>query len=414
MTFDAAQVRAQFPIFYGPVGGGAALHYLDSAATAQVPLPVMDAVRAHDSTSRGNIKRGVHFLAERATEAYEGARAKVAEYVGAVSADEIVFTSGTTAAINLVAHSFGQRLGEGDEVVISELEHHSNLVPWQMLRDRTGITLKVLPVTREGRIDVGALGATVTERCKLIAVTHVSNVTGALTAVAPIVEAAGAVGARVLLDGAQRAPHGPIDVQALGVDFYALSSHKMFGPSGAGALWGRAELLASMPPFLGGGEMIRTVTLEETTYAAPPARFEAGTPPITQVVGMGAAVDWISGLDHGGVAAHLNRLTERILTGLSDLGGGNGAIRLVGPQGLQERFPVVSFHIPGAHPHDVCQILDGHGVALRGGHHCAQPYMDSLDLPGTTRASLAPYCDDGDVDALLDGLEDAIGRLTGP
>lgn len=411
MTYDVAAIRAQFPIFEIPATDGGELHYLDNAATAQMPVSVLEAVRAHDSTARGNIKRGVHFLAERATEAYEGARAKVAAYLN-VSPGEVVFTSGTTAAINLVAHSFGSGLKEGDEIVVSELEHHSNLVPWQMLRDRTGIVLKYLPVTGEGRLDLDALESTVTDPCKLIAITHASNVTGAITEVARVVAAARAVGAKVLLDGAQRAPHGPVDLAALDVDFYALSSHKMFGPSGAGALWGRAELLADMPPFLGGGEMIRTVTRDKTTYADPPARFEAGTPPITQVVGMGAAIDWIHGLDHGATTAHLSRLTERILNGITDLAGGNGAITVVGPQGLQERLPVVSFLIPGAHPHDICQILDGHGVALRGGHHCAQPFMDALDLAGTTRASLAPYSDDGDIDAFLTGLEDAMARLT--
>ena len=411
MTFDSAAIRGQFPIFQVAVTGGAELHYLDSAATAQTPNTVIEAVRLHDASARGNIKRGVHFMAERATEAYEGARAKVAGYFNA-SPSEIVFTSGTTAAINLVAASFGQGLSPGDEVVVSVLEHHSNMVPWQMLRDRAGIVLKYLAVTGEGRLDLDALEATVTDKCKLIAVTHVSNVTGALTNVAAIVKAAQAVGAKVLLDGAQRAAHGPIDVAALGVDFYAMSAHKMFGPSGVGVLWGRAELLADMPPILGGGEMIRSVTRDVTTFADPPARFEAGTPPITQAVGMGAAIDWVNGLDHAAVTTHLTRLSERILNGIADMSGGNGAIRVVGPQGLQERFPVISFDIPGAHPHDICQILDSHGVALRGGHHCAQVFMEAMELGGTSRASLGPYSDDSDVDALFTGLEDAISRLT--
>lgn len=410
MTFDSAAIRTQFPIFEVPATGGAALHYLDSAATAQMPNPVLEAVRTHDANARGNIKRGVHFMAERATEAYEGARDKVAGFLNA-SPTEVVFTSGTTAAINLVAHAFGQSLKAGDELVVSELEHHSNMVPWQMLRDRSGIVLKYLPITGEGRLDLEALGATVSDKCKLIAVTHVSNVTGAVTNVSAIVAAAKAVGARVLLDGAQRASHGPVDVAALGVDFYAMSSHKMFGPSGAGVLWGRAELLADMPPFLGGGEMIRSVTKDVITFADPPARFEAGTPPITQVVGMGAAIDWIGTLDHEAVTTHLNRLTERVLNGLADLGGGNGRIKVIGPQGLQERYPVISFEVDGAHPHDICQILDGHGVALRGGHHCAQVFMDAMNLPGTSRVSLGPYSDDGDVDAFFEGLEDAFARL---
>ena len=411
MTFDSAAIRGQFPIFQVAATGGSELHYLDSAATAQTPNAVIEAVRFHDASARGNIKRGVHFMAERATEAYEGAREKVAGYLNA-SPSEIVFTSGTTAAINLVAASFGQGLSPGDEVVVSVLEHHSNIVPWQMLRDRAGIILKYLAVTGDGRLDLDALEATVTDKCRLVAVTHVSNVTGALTNVAAIVKAARAVGAKVLLDGAQRAAHGPIDVAALGVDFYAMSAHKMFGPSGVGVLWGRAELLADMPPFLGGGEMIRSVTKDVTTFADPPARFEAGTPPIAQAVGMSAAIDWINGLNHAAVTTHLTRLSERILNGIADLSGGNGAIRVVGPQGLQERFPVISFDIPGAHPHDICQILDSHGVALRGGHHCAQVFMEAMELGGTSRASLGPYSDDSDVDALFTGLEDAISRLT--
>lgn len=411
MTFDSAAIRGQFPIFQVAATGGSELHYLDSAATAQTPNAVIEAVRFHDASARGNIKRGVHFMAERATEAYEGAREKVAGYLNA-SPSEIVFTSGTTAAINLVAASFGQGLSPGDEVVVSVLEHHSNIVPWQMLRDRAGIVLKYLAVTGDGRLDLDALEATVTDKCRLVAVTHVSNVTGALTNVAAIVKAARAVGAKVLLDGAQRAAHGPIDVAALGVDFYAMSAHKMFGPSGVGVLWGRAELLADMPPFLGGGEMIRSVTKDVTTFADPPARFEAGTPPIAQAVGMSAAIDWINGLNHAAVTTHLTRLSERILNGIADLSGGNGAIRVVGPQGLQERFPVISFDIPGAHPHDICQILDSHGVALRGGHHCAQVFMEAMELGGTSRASLGPYSDDSDVDALFTGLEDAISRLT--
>ena len=411
MTFDSAAIRGQFPIFQVAATGGSELHYLDSAATAQTPNAVIEAVRFHDASARGNIKRGVHFMAERATEAYEGAREKVAGYLNA-NPSEIVFTSGTTAAINLVAASFGQGLSPGDEVVVSVLEHHSNIVPWQMLRDRAGIVLKYLAVTGDGRLDLDALEATVTDKCRLVAVTHVSNVTGALTNVAAIVKAARAVGAKVLLDGAQRAAHGPIDVAALGVDFYAMSAHKMFGPSGVGVLWGRAELLADMPPFLGGGEMIRSVTKDVTTFADPPARFEAGTPPISQAVGMSAAIDWINGLNHAAVTTHLTRLSERILNGIADLSGGNGAIRVVGPQGLQERFPVISFDIPGAHPHDICQILDSHGVALRGGHHCAQVFMEAMELGGTSRASLGPYSDDSDVDALFTGLEDAISRLT--
>jgi cysteine desulfurase/selenocysteine lyase len=281
-------------------------------------------------------------------------------------------------------------------------------VPWQMLRARRGIVLKVLPATPDGRIDLGALDGIVTARTRLIAVTHVSNVTGAITELAPIIAAARAVGAHVLLDGAQRVSHGPVDLGSLGVDFYAISGHKMFAPNGIGALWGRMELLESMPPFLGGGEMIRSVSFAETSYAEPPHRFEAGTPPIAQAVGFGAAAKWLSGQDWPAIAAHELRLAGRVLDGIGRL----PKLKLFGPSGLQARAPVISFLVDGAHPHDVCQVLDDDGVALRGGHHCAQPLMDAFDLPGTTRASLALYNDDGDVDALLGGLDKAIRRLT--
>ena len=411
MTFEVAKIRAQFPIL-GTKINGVPLHYLDNAATSQIPEAVLDTLRAHETQSRANVLRGVHHLAEAATEAYEQARITVAAYLNAGSPNEVIFTSGATAAINLVAHAFGQGLEEGDEVVISLLEHHSNIVPWQLLRERRGIVLRVLPVTAEGRLDLDKLGEVVGPRCRLIALTHASNATGAVTDVGPVVEAARAIGAKVLLDGAQRAPHGPLDVQALGVDFYAFSGHKMFAPNGVGVLWGRSEVLDDLPPFLGGGEMIRSVTIEHTTYADVPHRFEAGTPPIAQAVGLGAAVRWIRKLDGAAVEAHLARLTERILDGLTTLDRGRGVVRVIGPQGLQGRLPVISFDITGAHPHDVCQILDSHGVALRGGHHCAQPLMEVFDLSGTSRVSLAPYNDDGDIDAFLTGLDEAITRLT--
>jgi len=404
MTFDPAAIRAEFPIF--AVKNGTPLHYLDNGATGQVPRAVIDAVVAFESTSRANVLRGVHRLAEAATEAYDQSRRRVARYINA-AIDEVVFTSGTTAAINLVAHSFGSTLSAGDEVVVSELEHHSNLIPWQMLRDRRGIVLKILPVTDEGRLDTAALARVVTKKCKLVAVTHASNVSGAVSNVGPLVAAARSVGAKVLLDGAQRAPHGPLDVKALDVDFYAFSGHKMFGPTGIGVLWARGELLAAMPPFLGGGEMIRTVTIEKATWADVPHKFEAGTPPIAQAIGLGAACEWLMRLDWPAVTAHELRLTQRVLDGLGRIRG----TKVVGPASLQGRVPVVSFAIDGAHPHDICQILDGHGVALRGGHHCAQPFMERMGLAGTTRASLALYNDEQDVEALLSGLDDAVSRL---
>ncbi len=411
MAFDVAQIRAQFPILSRPVHGRA-LHYLDNSATSQMPEAVLAALAEHETGHRANVLRGVHFLAEAATEAYEQARIRAARYVNAAEAAEIVFTSGTTMAINLVAHSLGQMLEPGDEVVITRLEHHSNIVPWQLLRDRAGIKLKVLPVSREGRLDLDAIDELLTPRCKLLAVSHVSNVTGAVSDLGRLVAAARAVGAMVLVDGAQRTPHGAFDVQALGVDFYAFSGHKMFGPNAIGVLWGRRGLLEEMPPFLGGGEMIRSVSIAESTWARVPHKFEAGTPPIAQAVGLAAAMDWVESLPGAAVEEHLNDLAAAVLDGLTLLDGGRGRLRLIGPASLQNRAPVISFHVEGAHPHDICQILDGHGVALRGGHHCAQPLMEAFDLTGTTRASLAVYNDRSDVDALLSGLEDAIGKLT--
>lgn len=410
MSFDPHAVRAEFPLLAEPPGRRP-LHYLDNAATAQVPRAVLEAIHAHETRHRSNVLRSVHALAEAATDAYDDARAAVAAHVNAAGAEEVVFTGGCTAALNLAAHALGATLEPGDEVVLSVLEHHSNLVPWQMLRDRRGIVLRFLPVTAAGAIDLSALDDTVGERCRLIALTHASNVTGAATDVAAVVAAARRVGARVLLDGAQHVPHEPVDVGALGVDLYCFSGHKLFGPSGVGVLWGRAELLAALPPFFGGGEMIRRVTLAETTYAPPPRRFEAGTPPIAQAVGLGAAVRWLEARDRAGAAAHLRDLTARLLDGLETLDGGRGRIRLVGGRDLRPRLPIVSFAVEGAHPHDVAQILDAHGVAVRAGHHCAQPLMDAFGLVGTTRASLALYNDADDVDACLNGLEDALGRL---
>jgi len=408
--FDPHAVRRQVPLLADPPHGRS-LHYLDNAATAQVPRPVLDAVHDHDTMRRANVLRGVHRLAEAATEAYASARATIAQHLNAAAPEEVVFTSGCTAAINLVAHSFGALLKPGDEVVISELEHHSNLVPWQMLRDRAGIVLRVIPVTAAGTLDLERLPELVGPRCRLIAVTHVSNVTGAETDVAAVVAAARSVGARVLLDGAQQVPHAPVDVQALDVDFYCFSGHKAYGPTGVGVLWARGDLLAALPPFLGGGEMIRRVTLTETTWAPPPHRFEAGTPPIAQAIGLAAALDWLQAQDLAAAGAHLHALTQRLLAGLASLAAGRDRMRILGPAPGQPRGPIVSFSVTGAHPHDLAQILDSHGVAVRGGHHCAQPLMDAFDLAGTTRASLALYNDAADVDALLNGLDDALRRL---
>ena len=391
-------LRDQFPL----LAAEPALHYLDSGASSQMPAFVIDAVTRFETTQRANVHRGVHRLAEAATAAYEGSRDEIAHFFGA-RREEIVFTSGTTAAINLVAHSFGNGLAAGDEIVVSELEHHSNIVPWQMLRERRGLALKVLPVTDDGRIDLSALDRVLTTKTRLIALAHCSNVTGAVVDLERVVEAAKSAGAAVLIDGAQRVPHGPLDIPALGVDFYAFSGHKMYAPHGIGVLWGRHERLEAMPPFLGGGDMIRSVTFEKTTYAPPPTRFEAGTPNISGAIGLGAACRWMGGLDWPKIAQEEMRLTGRLLDGLAKVPD----LRVLGPLGLQQRIGVVSFALAHAHPHDVAQILDRHGVACRGGHHCAEPLMERFGLGGTTRATIAPYSVDSDVDALLDGLDEA-------
>jgi len=388
-----ADLREHFPILQK------GLAYLDSAASAQTPDIVLDAVRNFETASRANVKRGVHRLAEAASEAYAQARARVAAYLS-VPAAEIVFAGGCTAALNLVAHSFGALLKPGDAVLLSALEHHSNIVPWQMLAKRAGIELRFLGVDAEGRIDLSNLDALLDASVKLVSLAHVSNVTGAVLDVPRVVSAAKRAGARVLLDGAQRAPHGPLDLPALGVDFYAFGGHKVFAPHGVGVLWARGELLDAMPPFLGGGEMISRVDLHASTWAAAPAKFEAGTPPIGAAIGLGAACAWLASLDWTRIAATEARLAGRLLDGLAHTPG----VRVLGPQSLQARAPVVSFEVAGAHPHDVCQIMDESGVALRGGHHCAQPLHAHFDLAGTTRASLALYNDDSDIDAFFEGL----------
>ncbi|HSI00873.1 MAG TPA: SufS family cysteine desulfurase [Reyranella sp.] len=405
MSFDVAAVRRQFPIL-SEIIDGRPVHYLDNGASAQTPLAVLDAVRAYETTGRANVLRGVHRLAERATELYENARTDVARFLG-VQPMEIVFTGGCTAAINLVAYAYGQLLKRGDRILLSELEHHSNIVPWQLLRQRSGVELDMLPVTLDGQIDLAALPKLLTAETRLISLAHVSNVTGALLDVRQVVEAAKAVGAKVMLDGAQRAPHGPIDLKALGIDFYVFAGHKAYGPNGIGVLWGKPELLEAMPPFHGGGSMIGRVTLAETTWAPPPRRFEAGTPPIGPAIGLGTACNWMAALDWTATHAHEMGLVQRVLDGLQKIDG----TQILGPASLQSRYPVVSFMLDGVHPHDVAQTLDSFGVAVRAGHHCAQPLMDRFDLDGTTRVSIAPYNDTSDIDALLTGVKHAAKTL---
>ena len=404
MSFQPAEWRRHFPL----LANHPELHYLDNAATGQLCEKAFDAVTLHELTRRANVLRGTYRLAELADAAYENARRQAATYLNAASPDEVVFVSGTTAAINLVAHAFGEGLKTGDEVVLSLAEHHSNLVPWQMLRERRGVALRFLPLAPDGRLDLSRLDAPISPRCKLVAVTHASNVTGAVTDLAPIVAAARAVGARVLVDGAQAVQHGPVDVQALDVDFYAFSGHKAFGPTGVGVLWGRSEALQALPPFLGGGGMIGRVTPEGSSWAMPPRRFEAGTPPIAQAIGLGAALDWLRAQPWPAMQAHTAGLAQRLIAELAVLAGPT----FIGPRDLKQRLPIVAFNLADIHPHDVCQVLDAHHVAVRGGHHCAQPLMDCFGVAGAVRASFAPYNSEADVDALLEGLKDALRKLT--
>ena len=404
MSVKASSLRDEFPL----LAEAPELHYLDSAATAQIHRLALDAVVRHETTSRANVSRGTYRLAEAADLAYEQARHTAARFLNANSADEIIFTSGATASLNLVAHAFGGTLKAGDRVVISVAEHHSNFVPWQMLRERTGIELALIPVTAAGQLDLARLPELIDSRCRLVAVTHCSNVTGAWTDVATLVAAARKVGAKVLLDGAQAVQHGPPDVRGLGVDFYAFSGHKCFGPGGVGVLWGRGEVLEAMPPFLTGGGMIASVTPQASTWAAPPQRFEAGTPPIAQAVGLGAALEWMMMIDWRQIHARESRLCESLMEGLLRI----PVLRLLGPEASAQRAPIVSFEISGLHPHDICQVLDAHNLALRGGHHCAQPLMAALGTEACTRASIALYNDEADIEALLEGLGFALRELT--
>ncbi len=398
----AASLRAEFPL----LAAEPELHYLDSAATSQIHRLALDAVVRHETTSRANVSRGTHRLAEAADRAYRQVRLSAARFLNAASPGEIIFTSGATASLNLLAQAFGSTLRPGDRVVISVAEHHSNFVPWQQLRERTGIELALIPVRPSGELDLAALPELIDDRCRLVAVTHCSNVTGAWTDVAAIVAAARQVGAKVVLDGAQAVQHGPRDVRALGVDFYAFSGHKCFGPGGIGVLWGREKLLAALPPFMSGGGMVGEVTPAATTWAEAPQRFEAGTPPIAQAVGLAAALDWMMELDWATIEARESRLCATLIEGLWCISG----LRLLCPAAWP-RVPIVSFDIPGLHPHDVCQVLDARQLALRGGHHCAQPLMAALGVEVCSRASIALYNEEADIAALLDGLQLVLREL---
>lgn len=393
--------RADFPALQQQVHGKP-LAYLDSAASAQRPQVVIDAMVAHERRNHANVHRGVHQLSQRSTDAYEGAREKVSRYINASGSDEIIFTRGTTESINLVASSFGRmRLGPGDEVLVTWMEHHSNIVPWQMICEQTGARLVAAPITDTGELDQEAFHRLLCDRTRIVAVVHVSNALGTINPVGEIIEAAHGVGAAVLLDGAQATPHMRIDVQALDCDFYAFSGHKAFGPTGTGVLYGKRALLDAMPPYQGGGEMIRTVTFEKTTYNTLPCKYEAGTQNITGAVGLGAAIDYLSGIDFAELARHEADLLEYATERLLQLPG----IRLIGTAAA--KAGVISFTLGDIHAHDLGTIVDMEGVAIRTGHHCAMPVMEHFGVPATARASFALYSDRSDVDQLVVGLNRA-------
>jgi len=409
MAFDVTKIIGEFPLISQESPG---LHYLDNAASAQVPQCVIEAMATHDTRSRANVKRAAHRLADQATRAFDSARMQVGRYLGISDVDEVVFTSGATAGINILAWSLGQRLKPGDEILLSILEHHSNLVPWQMLRERTGIVLRFLPVDEACRLDLTALEQHIGPRTKLVALTHGSNVSGAITDVPAIARYAHARGALLMLDGAQVAPHGPLNLPSLDVDFYVFSSHKVYGPTGVGVLWGRREYLEELPPAFGGGEMIRSVDLKRSLYGPLPHRFEAGTPPITQATGLSTALSWLMKQDLEGMQNHLRQLTDRTIAGLMSMDRSMSRIRILGPPIGERRLPLISFVLKEAHPHDICQVMnDRHGVAARGGFHCAQPLHDFMGLDGSTRVSFGAYNTTSDVDAFLRGVEDCIALL---
>jgi cysteine desulfurase/selenocysteine lyase len=406
-TLDVTAIRADFPILSRVMRGGSQLAYLDSGATSQRPLAVLDAERAFLTTSYGAVHRGAHQLMEEATDAYEQGRADIAAFVGA-DTDELVFTKNATEALNLVAYVLGDdrfegyAVGPGDVIVTTELEHHANLIPWQELARRTGATLRWYGVTEDGRIDLDSLQ--LDERVKVVAFTHHSNVTGAIAPVAELVARAKAVGALTVLDGCQSVPHQPVDVHALGVDYAAFSGHKMLGPNGIGVLYGRRELLGAMPPFLTGGSMIETVTMESATYAPAPQRFEAGTPMTSQVVGLAAAARYLSEIGMDAVAAHEAELVAAALDGLAGVDG----LRIIGPTSLTDRGSPVSFVVEGIHAHDVGQFLDDDAVAVRVGHHCAWPLHRRFGVAATARASFAIYNTLDEVDRLVAGVKRAV------
>ena len=403
---DIDKVRADFPILSRQVNGKP-LVYLDSAASAQKPNQVIEALVSAYQDTYSNVHRGLHFLSEASTDAYESVRGKVARFIGAASGDEIVLTAGATMSLNLIAQSWAApRLQAGDEILISIAEHHANIVPWQMVAEKTGAIVRAFPMEDDGSFRMGALTDMITARTRIIAIPHVSNVLGTVFPVADIAKHARSAGALLVVDGCQGVVHMPVDVQALGADFYVFSAHKLYGPNGVGVLWGRGDILADMPPFLGGGDMIDRVTIARTTYADPPQRFEAGTPAIAETIALGAAIDYVSQIGMDNIRAHEQDILAYAHQRLSAVEG----LRLIGT--AAGKSGVVSFTMDSAHPHDISTIIDNDGVAIRAGHHCAQPLMDFLDVPSTARASVGVYTTKQEFDVLATALE-KVNRIFG-
>jgi len=397
-TLDVARVRREFPILTRQVHGRA-LVYFDTAASAQRPLAVIKATDEFYRLHNANVHRGVHQLSQEATDAYEAGRRKLVGWINAASEKEVIFTRGTTESVNLVAQSFARpRLGPGDEIIVTRMEHHSNIVPWQMVCEQTGASLRVAPINQRGELLLDELEGMLSERVRLLALVHVSNALGSINPVRAVCDMARRNGTHVLVDGAQAMPHARVDVQALGCDFYCLSGHKMYGPTGIGALWAREEILEAMPPWQGGGEMIRTVTFEKTEYNDLPAKFEAGTPNIAGAVGLGAAVDFLRSVGMDAITAHERRVLEYASGKMSEIEG----LRIIGT--AREKAGVISFTLEGVHPHDLGTLIDHFGIALRTGHHCAMPVMQFFGVPATARVSFGMYNTDDEVDVFLDAL----------
>ena len=405
MSIDLSSCKKDFPIFERKVRGGNSLIYLDSGATSQKPNSVIEAESNFYRTVNAAVHRGAHLLAEEASEAYESAREKVAAFIGARS-NEVIFTKSATESLNIIAYSFGNpdsriNIKAGDQIVVTEIEHHANLIPWQQLAKRTGAELRWLSVTADGRIDLTNLDQVITKKTKIVAITHQSNVLGSILPVETIVKASRAVGALVVLDACQSAPHFALDVNKLDIDFLAFSGHKTLGPTGIGVLWGKFDLLEKLEPSLFGGSMVDSVTMESATWAATPRKFEAGVPNMAQAVGLSAAIDYLNHIGMHNIAQHEQDLTSYLLKGIVGISG----VKVIGPVDMKDRGGVVSFTVEGVHPHDVGQVLDQYGIAVRTGHHCAWPLMRKLNLVGTTRASLYLYNSKSDVDSLLESIE---------